>query len=364
MVIVTGNGLHNCTSCTPPMVLLGHYCVAQCPSHWVLSPVGQKCGRCHPSCRTCSGTAADDCLSCTDSQMSLDGSTCRAECPAGQFAQQDTRRCDECHPTCQTCSGAGPSSCISCVDGLVKIPGNTCHSVCPVGKFSSNGDCIDCHSSCKTCNSGGQDSCLSCPENSFHFHGSCVSNCPVGTYPDIGPDSGHCGKCHPVCQSCSGSSSSSCTTCKAPFFLENSNCVPQCSKGFSNQKGSKTCTPCGTQCKVTQNRFKHQSAQDPSTETLDFVLKDPKESGVLTIAIVGIAVAVLAFFAIFGVLQMRSTNMLCWGHRYTILKANFERRDEEVHLMGQAKDDQEDCAWSECYFTAVSSEQPKIFLFL
>ena len=278
--------------------------------------------------------------------MSLVGLTCKPHCPDGQFKNRDTGRCEACHPTCKTCTEAGPSECTTCVEGLLLTKDNSvnrCQSVCLPGQFRGSTGCTDCHSSCKTCNGGEAHDCLSCPENQLYFQKSCVNHCPQGTYADKSQDR-HCQKCHPVCESCSGPSDNSCTHCQSPLYLQNSSCVMHCSQNFATHKDSRTCTPCGQECKATPNGHRDRSVHEPSSQTLDFVLTDPKDSGLIPVVIIGVLIALLLFFVVFGVLQMRSVGMLCWGRRYTILTANFDRdheNEDEAHLMSDERDEQE-----------------------
>lgn len=68
----------------------------------------------------------------------------------------------------------------------------------------------------------------------------CVSECPSGFFRD---DRKRCKKCSSLCETCVGSRSDQCTTCRTGFHLnEGSNtCVANCADGFYLDHGTFHC---------------------------------------------------------------------------------------------------------------------------
>lgn len=59
----------------------------------------------------------------------------------------------------------------------------------------------------------------------------CVLDCPLGYYP---ADKKRCKKCFPTCETCLGSRSDQCSSCKSGYYLneETNSCVTNCPDGF------------------------------------------------------------------------------------------------------------------------------------
>ncbi|KAJ3604400.1 hypothetical protein NHX12_029141 [Muraenolepis orangiensis] len=76
----------------------------------------------------------------------------------------------------------------------------------------------------------------------------CVSECPGGFFRD---DRRRCKKCSSLCETCVGSRSDQCATCRPGFHLnEGSNtCVASCSDGFFLDHDSNMCRRCADSCK-------------------------------------------------------------------------------------------------------------------
>lgn len=313
-------------------MLYKHYCIRECPKHgWVLDTSRQKCIKCHPSCSRCIGPTANDCIACSKPDTSLVGFSCKKECPHGTFPNRDTGLCEKCHPTCQTCSGAGADTCLSCAKDLVQSQDKgTCGSVCPEGKFSLEGKCEKCHPNCRSCNGPDSFNCLSCSQGKVFYNLTCVSSCPSGSFLTEQYGIHQCQTCHPVCQSCYGFSSDNCRLCKSPLYLERGMCVVQCSPNHSIEEQTRSCHPCGRECKssvIDRNR----SVQYPNDSALKFVLVDPGKTGLSAIAIVAMSLAIVTFLVVFGILQFRSKKRMKY---YTSVECN-----------GRAESDDE-CNWS------------------
>lgn len=70
----------------------------------------------------------------------------------------------------------------------------------------------------------------------------CVPECPPGFFRD---DKRRCKKCSPLCESCIGSRSDQCTSCRQGFYLrEGANtCIYACHEGYYLDRGKLT-LPC------------------------------------------------------------------------------------------------------------------------
>ena len=312
-------------------MLYDHYCIRECPKHgWVIDSNHQKCVECHPSCARCIGPTANDCIACSRPDTSLVGFTCKKNCPHGTFPNHIAGFCERCHPTCETCSGPGATNCNTCAKDLVQNKSTgMCNSVCPQGQYPTDGKCSNCHSNCRTCNGPDSSNCLNCPDGKLLYNFTCVNTCPDGTYAANKGSIHQCVQCHPVCETCYGSSMNSCILCKNPLYVEGTMCVIQCSPNHSIDEASRSCKPCGNECK-TSARAKNRSVQYPNDGALKYVLDDSHKNSVSVIAIAVGSVLIVVFLLIFGVLQFRSKRML----RYKIVKASFTTKSE---------DEEEDC---------------------
>uniref|UniRef100_A0A8C4EH67 Proprotein convertase subtilisin/kexin type 5b n=1 Tax=Dicentrarchus labrax TaxID=13489 RepID=A0A8C4EH67_DICLA len=109
-----------------------------------------------------------------------------------------------------------------------------------------------CDSECSDngCDGPGPHQCINCLHYFLKFKNNtrmCVSECPSGFFRD---DRKRCKKCSSLCETCVGSRSDQCTTCRTGFHLsEGSNtCVANCADGFYLDHGTRTCEPCHRAC--------------------------------------------------------------------------------------------------------------------
>ena len=125
------------------------------------------CSSCPPNCDSCSN--ATTCTTCSSGFFLLAGTTrCVNACPSqGYFLSNSV--CTECNSNCRTCTGTAANQCTSCytqaeVSGWlnVALSNNQCIAVCPDGTFLDNGVCQI------TCPSGQylfNNNCLVCPSS-------------------------------------------------------------------------------------------------------------------------------------------------------------------------------------------------------
>uniref|UniRef100_A0A8C7MP60 Proprotein convertase subtilisin/kexin type 5b n=1 Tax=Oncorhynchus kisutch TaxID=8019 RepID=A0A8C7MP60_ONCKI len=146
-----------------------------------------------------------------------------AEPPADEeFTEEYNGLCDsECNEN--GCEGPGPHQCINCLHYFLKFKNNTrtCVSECPSGFFRDDRKrCKKCSSLCETCVGSRSDQCSTCRPG-FHLNegsNTCVASCVDGFYLDHG-------KCDHSCYSCTGPGETNCSTCVNGYNLEAGVCV-------------------------------------------------------------------------------------------------------------------------------------------
>jgi len=81
--------------------------------------------------------------------------------------------------------------------------------------------------------------CLYCHSVAYLYNGTCVLNCPSGTYRDINTMT--CRICNDLCKECNGPQESACLSCTTPYpYLFNSRCFNDCPLG-TVASGNYTC---------------------------------------------------------------------------------------------------------------------------
>ena len=192
------------------------------------------CEKCHGLCEKCN--SLNDCLICKDVSVVQSG-VC--QCPNGLFPDYFIGTCKSCDSKCLTCSDTSGSTCTSCDIDLTLVD-NTC--ICNSGLFWNEklSKCSQCGQLCSDCLSF--TICTKCKENSDNISGICY--CKNGYYKNslVIPS---CTICHETCLTCSGPSSTHCTSCKLNSSLnQNSECI--CDTKFFMSSG--ICTACSTNC--------------------------------------------------------------------------------------------------------------------
>ncbi|ESU40803.1 Variant-specific surface protein, partial [Giardia duodenalis] len=197
----------------------------------------KTCEACDSTCKTCSGTEANQCTSCQDSGKKYlkktDNSqtgTCvaAAGCPSTHYIDEEAK-------TCSTCASAGTTDCTTCekgTDGVVV---------------------------CKTCTTDGKTvfglnkrSCVTeCPDNASEKSGVCT--CNDGFTPST--DSSACvaasGCKTPHCQTCTGEGQENevCTECVTSYYrTPTAQCVDSCDKLGGYYADNNVCKSCDSSC--------------------------------------------------------------------------------------------------------------------
>lgn len=141
-----------------------HTCV--CNDSNYVSYINGYCTPCHMACRTCNGSTADNCLSCSNNYyMSVNSTSCKYVCPSGQYPDPTALRCAPCDSSCFTCSGSS-SYCTGCNSGTY-LMGSVCVSECPNGYMKST----------------LPNRCQQCEISMVSYKGTCLSVCPPGYSP-------------------------------------------------------------------------------------------------------------------------------------------------------------------------------------
>ncbi|XP_064168245.1 proprotein convertase subtilisin/kexin type 5 [Anguilla rostrata] len=249
----------SCYRCSFLYLLLDGACKASCPEGFFEDLDQGRCVRCHPTCATCSGPLPDDCEACSALYPKLYEGTCLEACPAGTYYETAAGECQECDQTCAECSGPLPTQCSRCEKGLALDPntmmcGVTGDSRCPPRTFLQQNQftCRSCHGHCQSCDGPGASDCLTCATPRFLHNGSCVSQCPAGSFSSSeqadGVELGICSPCDPICASCNGASPKDCLTC-SPGHLQLLNlCLSHCPTGYYAE-GSR-CERCDRSCEL------------------------------------------------------------------------------------------------------------------
>ncbi|EKM56090.1 uncharacterized protein PHACADRAFT_257156 [Phanerochaete carnosa HHB-10118-sp] len=163
-----------CTGCLPGLVLSQGQCVESCPSGTFLSPQDNlTCTTCDSSCTTCASSSTF-CLTCANNQLAS-GGKCVSSCPSNTFSSSGS--CVPCHPDCASCSGSAFNQCSSCSSELPVLTNGRCLPTCSQGQFfdTTSSSCQSCDSSCSSCSGAGPSNCLACSSSSQVLQsGSCV----------------------------------------------------------------------------------------------------------------------------------------------------------------------------------------------
>ncbi|KAL0965792.1 hypothetical protein UPYG_G00285770 [Umbra pygmaea] len=165
----------------------------------------------------------------------------------GDLADEYSGICD---PECSEdgCDGPGPQKCVTCRHLFLKFNNNTrtCVSECPTGFWGDRHRCKKCFASCESCTGSRSDQCITCRPSHHLTEGtnSCTASCADNYYLDY--DVNMCRKCSENCLRCT--SASICTECQAGTSLLGNYCQKTCAPGsYHNEQGS-TCEPCHEAC--------------------------------------------------------------------------------------------------------------------
>ncbi|XP_073723703.1 proprotein convertase subtilisin/kexin type 5b isoform X1 [Misgurnus anguillicaudatus] len=156
-----------------------------------------------------------------------------------------------CHPECgdNGCEGPGPQQCITCLHYFLKFKNNTrmCVPECPSGFFRDDKKrCKKCSPQCESCVGSRSDQCSTCRPGYYLLEGAntCIFACPDGFYLDL--DSNMCRKCNENCKKCT--SANICTECKNGLSLQGNKCQLSCESGTYYNGHRRLCEKCHSTC--------------------------------------------------------------------------------------------------------------------
>uniref|UniRef100_A0AAR2IXQ3 P/Homo B domain-containing protein n=1 Tax=Pygocentrus nattereri TaxID=42514 RepID=A0AAR2IXQ3_PYGNA len=155
-----------------------------------------------------------------------------------------------CDPECSDngCEGPGPHQCINCLHYFLKFKNNTrmCVPECPSGFFRDDKRrCKKCTPLCESCVGSRSDQCTSCRPGLYLREGAnmCVYACPEGSYLDHG---NMCRKCSENCKKCT--SVNICTECRPGLSLQGNKCQLTCDPGTYYNGHKRLCEQCHPAC--------------------------------------------------------------------------------------------------------------------
>ncbi|KAI5622037.1 proprotein convertase subtilisin/kexin type 5, partial [Silurus asotus] len=156
-----------------------------------------------------------------------------------------------CDPECSEngCEGPGPHQCINCLHYFLKFKNNTrmCVPECPPGFFRDDKRrCKKCSPLCESCIGSRSDQCTSCRQGFYLREGAntCIYPCPEGHYLDL--DASMCRKCSENCKKCT--SANICTECKPGLSLQGNRCQLTCEAGTYYNGHKRMCEQCHPAC--------------------------------------------------------------------------------------------------------------------
>uniref|UniRef100_A0AAR2IV67 P/Homo B domain-containing protein n=1 Tax=Pygocentrus nattereri TaxID=42514 RepID=A0AAR2IV67_PYGNA len=174
----------------------------------------------------------------------------RSEKPRSAVEVQVDEEYSPCDPECSDngCEGPGPHQCINCLHYFLKFKNNTrmCVPECPSGFFRDDKRrCKKCTPLCESCVGSRSDQCTSCRPGLYLREGAnmCVYACPEGSYLDHG---NMCRKCSENCKKCT--SVNICTECRPGLSLQGNKCQLTCDPGTYYNGHKRLCEQCHPAC--------------------------------------------------------------------------------------------------------------------
>ncbi|KAA0713725.1 Proprotein convertase subtilisin/kexin type 5 [Triplophysa tibetana] len=156
-----------------------------------------------------------------------------------------------CHPECgeNGCEGPGPQQCITCLHYFLKFKNNTriCVPECPPGFFRDDKKrCKKCSPLCESCVGSRSDQCSTCRSGLYIMEGAntCMDLRPYATF--SAADSSMCRKCSENCKKCT--SANICTECKTGLSLQGNKCQLSCEPGTYYNGHRRLCEKCHSTC--------------------------------------------------------------------------------------------------------------------
>lgn len=169
-----------CLNCTGGLLLFEGQCFDECPEGTF--QVNTTCIKCTPPCLVCPNS--QDCEQCDDpTYLLVPKASCVAKewCPDGTYADDSIRQCVTCDPSCKTCMGPTAYDCLTCktiigyADKTTTGPGPCQKIICTDGQYlfinltTTKSFCLQCQPRCQTCNSNFPIFCTKCKAEFLEF---------------------------------------------------------------------------------------------------------------------------------------------------------------------------------------------------
>lgn len=204
-----------------------------CPLGTYLSQ--SSCIPCSPYCVSCIDVSI--CTVCSNNTV-LYSNRCFSACPPGFYSQSQTNTtenqyvCQACSVECLTCTGYSSYECIACNASYYSNSNGSCVSQCPKGTYANTmfATCSPCPFSCASCSSA-----TACQE--------CISNYALTSTLQC-TNNNTCTASN--CQFCSANSQTQCAQCLPNFYLVNSTCLTSCPNATYPENG--LCKNCSFNC--------------------------------------------------------------------------------------------------------------------
>jgi len=154
-------------------------------------------------------------------------------CTRSTYLDTMSRECRNCPLFCDKC--ANENTCMQCIDhpGVI-LKNGLCE--CSIYRYflTAENDCIKCHPLCDSCFGSTNNECYTCINDLRISKISKTCNCTDGFW--YNPNEEKCVPCNPLCKKCHGPTEYECDSCDYPNSYEIENtlnlCVFECPDGF------------------------------------------------------------------------------------------------------------------------------------
>ncbi|KAL4470417.1 hypothetical protein ABPG74_012028 [Tetrahymena malaccensis] len=236
---------------------------------------------CNGCSDTCSCNTSKQCISCIDKinhKLNTEKNTCE-RCQTDQGYYIEGQRCLRCHISCKTCKGPNETDCLDCIDNAKKYQDGSCKynkqnpldCVSPYkqdknqncvlcdqdGQYAKDKNCIECQVNLKCQKCSPETQCTKCYDNKpekYLQDGKKCTDCKQNGY-FINSNSNTCDKCISNCDQCDNNFQ--CKQCSPGFYLlEDDKTCSQCSTdGYYIDKTNQYCNKCPPEkkCKNCNN---------------------------------------------------------------------------------------------------------------
>ena len=129
----------------------------KCPQGRFCNWKNRNCAPCDKNCKRCDKTSTTCEFPCKPGFI-WHKFKCVPSCPVGFFSfgftdkgfshcdiKSENCMCGQCHDTCKTCTGSKADQCIKCKKGYLLTEKGECVKVCPRGTYQCEEACRDCH---------------------------------------------------------------------------------------------------------------------------------------------------------------------------------------------------------------------------